>query len=225
MAKLRKPFYRLDELCDRWDLTHHDFAAFVLAGELTASVIVIGVMVEYGTYEEVNPAQMCRMPYEYKTVTGPADLEPIDAWRLITEERQSITRFKAEGSEYAIIEDRNYDDGLRLLRDDIVIRLHEVERFEKVHGLATPVVIAPAPIPTPAQTPRGVASRYDWDAFWIEVCRSTYSDGLPGSQADLVRRMRDWFETTGSVPDDSTIKKKLSPLWRALHAVDLRQSA
>ena len=211
----------LDELCGRWGLTHQDVAAFVLAKELAVSVVVIGVRVEYGHYEVVDPFQTSRIPTNYENVTGLADLEPVDAWRLIREERQSITRFKPKNSDYAEIDDSDCEDGLNFLREDVVVRLEEVERFELVHGLSAPVALAPPP----SASVRGVPSRYDWEAFWIELCRSIYVDGLPGSQAELVRQMRDWFETTGSVPDDSTIKKKLSPLWRALHAADLRQSA
>jgi hypothetical protein len=56
--------------------------------------------------------------------------------------------------------------------------------------------------------------KYDWDAFWREVARSILFDGVPESQAAFVRRMLDWFDTRGEAPDPSTIKKKLSPLWR-----------
>ena len=56
--------------------------------------------------------------------------------------------------------------------------------------------------------------KYDWDAFWREVSRSILFGGVPESQAAFVRRMVDWFDSRGEHPDPSTIKKKLSPLWR-----------
>ena len=42
-------------------------------------------------------------------------------------------------------------------------------------------------------------------------------DGLPDSQADFVRHMLDWFETTrGAAPVDSQVKERASKLYRTL---------
>jgi len=221
MAKLRKPFYRVEEIATRWGMTVDDVAAFVPAGHLTISVVVVGVTVTYGEFEEIDDEQWQRMPYGHKRLVGPVDLHPSDAWHVIRNGSLYVRFFKGTGHAYFQITDPEHPDGYVVPRADLVVRLEELERFEREQGIGE----SERPEVVLVGTPRGAQPRYDWDAFWIEVCRSTYSDGLPGSQADLVRRMRDWFETTGSVPDDSTIKKKLSPLWRALHATDLRQSA
>lgn len=48
-----------------------------------------------------------------------------------------------------------------------------------------------------------------------------YRSGLPEKQADLVGEMQDWFiaaSTDGDAPDESTIRKRVSPIWRLLHA-------
>ena len=63
----------------------------------------------------------------------------------------------------------------------------------------------------------GAPTRYDWDGFWVEVCRRIYEDGVPHTQGELIRLMLDWFTNTGRrIPDTSTLKKKVSPLWRQI---------
>ncbi len=68
---------------------------------------------------------------------------------------------------------------------------------------------------------RGAPPRFDWDSFWIEVCRIVHEDGIPITQSELVRRMNQWFDSQerGS-PDESTIKKKLKPLWHTLRPAE-----
>ncbi len=55
--------------------------------------------------------------------------------------------------------------------------------------------------------------QHDWDAFWTEVCRRIYEDGLPKTQQELVVEMLAW--TDGTI-DQRTIEKKLSRLLAVL---------
>ena len=63
----------------------------------------------------------------------------------------------------------------------------------------------------------GKPLQYDWDAFWVEVCRRTHQDGLPETQAELVDGMLDWFFHRGKEEiDRRTIEKKISKLFAVL---------
>lgn len=64
-------------------------------------------------------------------------------------------------------------------------------------------------------TKGGRPEQYDWNEFWVEVAMvADTPDGLPDSQADLVRHMADWCETNwGEQPSDSTLKSRLKPLY------------
>jgi hypothetical protein len=63
----------------------------------------------------------------------------------------------------------------------------------------------------------GRPAQYDWDAFWVEVCRRTHEEGLPETQASLVDEMVNWFICKGQERIDSrTIEKKISRLYQAL---------
>jgi hypothetical protein len=64
-----------------------------------------------------------------------------------------------------------------------------------------------------------VPPRYDWDAFYGALARRIHEHGVPATQAELVRDMLSWFEEQDidHAPDESTIKRKLTVVWRELH--------
>lgn len=48
-----------------------------------------------------------------------------------------------------------------------------------------------------------------------------FRNSLSEKQADLVAEMQNWFiaaNVDGDAPDESTIRKRLSPIWRGLRA-------
>ena len=54
---------------------------------------------------------------------------------------------------------------------------------------------------------------YAWLTWYL------FEKGVPSSQSALIALVQDWFvqnSRTGEVPDESTIRKRLTPLWRKL---------
>ena len=49
------------------------------------------------------------------------------------------------------------------------------------------------------------------------ICR--FNDrGIPGTQVELIAEVQDWFaqnSPTGEIPEESTTRKKIAPIWRA----------
>src|SRR3954470_12609400 len=208
MSTLRKPYYHVDEALMRWDMTERDITAFVLADELTVSATVAGLHIQYGSIEEVGAGDYVRIPEGQRHLIGTVDLHRDDAWRVLREGFWSIRSLKPpQGTFQEILDDEHV-----IHRDDLVICRGEMERFEKLLG------VTPAP---ETQGRLGAPPRFDWDGFWIEVCRIVHEDGIPLTQSDLVRRMNQWFDSQerGS-PDESTIKKKLKPLWHTLRPAE-----
>lgn len=80
------------------------------------------------------------------------------------------------------------------------------------------VFAAPTPKLEPSINQGGRPPQYDWDNFMLEIIRRANSlDGLPDSQADLVREMQEWFSvTTGSEPAESSIKLRTSKVYKYL---------
>jgi len=67
--------------------------------------------------------------------------------------------------------------------------------------------------------------RKEGDDIWVELCAMIFLDGLPETQAELVQQVATWLEAQGKpVPDDSTIKKKIRPLWQRLRPGAGRQA-
>jgi hypothetical protein len=208
---LRKPCYGLAEVCARWGVTEPDIANFVVAGELTLSVVVVRLPLEEGWIEEVDEGQFVNMPEQQRWFTGTLDLWPQDAWQVVTAGGHAVSSFRADGDRYRSVWAR-WDEAPDFLvpRERLVVRHDEMERFEAAQAaLAVPPASAPA-----IGAGRGAPARYDWDEFWCEAALVLQVDGMPETQAALVRRMERWFAGRGQFPDQSTIKKKVALLWR-----------
>ena len=69
----------------------------------------------------------------------------------------------------------------------------------------------------------GASPRYDWDAMYAWLTWFLFEKGVPDTQTALVSLVKDWFvqnSKSGEVPDESTIRKRLSSLWRRLRGED-----
>jgi hypothetical protein len=65
----------------------------------------------------------------------------------------------------------------------------------------------------------GAGPRYDWEAMTVWLFKRLNERGFPASQAALIAEVQDWFvahSTTVDVPEDSTIRKRIAPIWRAV---------
>jgi hypothetical protein len=49
--------------------------------------------------------------------------------------------------------------------------------------------------------------------------RRIFVQGLPSTQAELVREMLDWFQNRSDkqAPDESTVRRKIAMVWRELN--------
>lgn len=59
---------------------------------------------------------------------------------------------------------------------------------------------------------------YDWDSFIMEIIhRANCPDGLPETQADLIRDLLQWFSNTyGNEPAESAVKQRISKIYKYL---------
>jgi hypothetical protein len=99
-------------------------------------------------------------------------------------------------------------EGVTVALADLVILKSEMRRFESEHDIFRT-----------QHAGQGPERRYDWDGFFTALIKRVHFQGLPEKQADLVEEMADWFarrSETGDVPDISTIRKRITPVWRVL---------
>lgn len=227
---LRKPHYRIEEVCRRWEIPEADLAGLVIERELTLSVVAAGVLVEVGDIEQVDERDWSPIPEGRRYLIGAVDLRPLDAWHALTAGVQTITAFAAEPGRYVTILGQGDEPGrYTVTRDLLVVRHAELERFEAAQARlqqgAAPAPALAAASAAAGSAPRGPVPQYEWDAFWCEVAAMMLFEGPPESLAALVRRMEAWFAGRPKQPDSSTIKKKLSPLWRRVAPEAERLSA
>ena len=51
------------------------------------------------------------------------------------------------------------------------------------------------------------------------IFRRVNEQGVPATQAELIAEVQDWFaqnSPNGEIPEESTTRKKVAPIWRAL---------
>jgi hypothetical protein len=62
----------------------------------------------------------------------------------------------------------------------------------------------------------GRPPEHDWNTFILEIIRrANHPDGLPDTQAALVREMLAWFQSTfGKEPAESAVKERISKIYR-----------
>ena len=213
MTYLQKPFYHIDEVLERWSISERDMMAFVLAGSLTVSATVAGLRVTYGLCRPSAAGVTDRIATSHSYIIGLVPLQRSDAWRILKQGEFAITTLLAPPEEFAMIDNAAGNNQHVVQKADLVIAHDELVRFEK----ANPGIIGTNI--TGDVNRRGAPSQFDWDEIWVELCAVIYLDGLPETQAELVQHIADWLQGKGKrVPDDSTIKKKIRPLWQRLRS-------
>jgi hypothetical protein len=224
----RKPFYRLEEVCERWGMSTGDIAAFVMAKELIVSIATAGVLIEEGIVDANAAGSPHHVPAGLFMRSGLIDLHGNDAWVVLQRGSHQIEQLPAAPGQYVrLCMSGGMPDPVEVLVQDLIVRHAELERFEGAQSLTPSNEDAPmsAVVVLPSRS-RGVQPTHDWEACWIEICRTLYFDGVPENQAALVRRLQDWFQAQGrKVPDESTLKKKVKAVWRVFAPEAERKSA
>lgn len=189
-------FYSVIEAAARWGCMPADIAGWAAAGSLA---IMTGIMPCRSSsdilagFMEVPVTDI--LPLFRRCGSGPREyvlkrVRPVGEpeWQLIQDPAQGVTVALA----------------------DLIIMAKDVLRFEDEHGLFA----------RSHGAGRG-SSRYDWDAFFAAVVKRIHDAGLPATQNALVAEMQERFmeqSPTGEAPEESTIRRRLTPIWRALQA-------
>ena len=220
MSYFSKPFYYVDEVLARWSLTERDLMSFVLSGALTVSATVAGIRVTYGLCRPSTAGVVDRIATSHSYIIGLIPLTQSDAWRALRHGEAAITTLAAPAGQFAMIENATGENQHLVQKGDLVVSHEEFLRFEKVHP-------ALGALDCGRDTSRrGAPSKYDWDDIWVELCAMIFLEGIPETQAELVQHVAAWLEAQGKrVPDDSTIKKKIKPLWQRLRLESSSQAA
>lgn len=187
-------FYSIYEIAARWGCHPADVAGWAAAGHLQVLAGIPPVSCGEETIAglvEVPIAELMPMFRRY----GPSD------------EMCQLKRVLAPGSS-AWLKVTDPVEGVAIRSSDLLLAAGPVQQFEEERDLLRRSV-----------TTTGATPRYDWDAMYAWLFWFAHEKGLPETKTALVGLVQDWFvqnSRSGEVPEESTIRKRLSTLWRKL---------
>jgi len=195
MALPPRVFWALEDLAVRWGCAPAEIVGWATEGiiEIVAS---IGMVHCGGTETLVGLMVICAediMPLFRRNSPGP---KACMIWRIRPQSSET----------WKVITDPAQGAAIELA--DLLVTAGTAQRFEDEYDPLQRVHVSP-----------GRSSRHDWEGMLQALMIRLFERGLPASQADFVAEGQEWFVAhakDGSVPDESQIRRKLSPIWRAL---------
>ncbi len=194
MALPPRAFFTLHETASRWGCTIADIAGWAAVGKLD---IVTGIPLAICGTEKVSGkvfvSPMDMLPLFRRSGTGPTSIK--------------LLRVKPDpGADWIYVTEPA--DGVEVSIADLLIGGQDVLRFEDEYDLLRRIGGG-----------TGALSPYDWEGMYVAMIKRIHEHGLPATQAELIGELQEWFGNvaeSGEVPDESTIRRRLRPFWRAL---------
>lgn len=195
MALPPREYFTLHEAAARWDCTLADIAGWASAGRfeiVTAIAPVVPDLRKITGFVVVPVTDI--LPMFRRCGTGPTTNR---LWRV-----RPISQ-----AEWVELPDDS--KGLTVTLADLLIIARDVQKFEAEYDL----------LRRPGAH-MGSTARYDWDGMFIALMIGMHQRGLPPTQSEWVGEVQEWFvaqgQNGGEVPDERTIRRKLTPIWKAL---------
>ncbi|MCC5972140.1 MAG: hypothetical protein JJU15_19560 [Pararhodobacter sp.] len=191
-------FYSIYEVSARWGCSAADVAGWAASGHLRAMIGIEPVQCGddlHGGLVEVSLAELMPLFRRF----GPSD------------ETCRLRRILPAGSE-TWLRVTEPSEGILVRATDLMFPAEALHRFEEERELLRR-----------SSHGTGAGSRYDWEAMTIWLFKRLNEMGFPASQAALIAEVQDWFiasSTSGDVPEESTIRKRIAPIWRAVRGGD-----
>lgn len=194
MALSPRVYFTLHEAAARWDCTLADIAGWASVGRFDICTAIPPVargrqiIAGYVVVSVTDIMQMFR-----RCGTGPI--------------QSTLRRVRPrDHDEWIMIVDSA--ERVEVTLADLLIMADEVHRFETECDL----------LRRPASH-IGSTARYDWEGMYITLMVRIHDQGLPATQAEWVGEVQEWFVANGDggeVPDERTIRRRLTPIWKAL---------
>lgn len=196
MALPARVFWTLEKLSVRWECTPEEIVGWATQG-IIEIVISIGKVQCSGTDPEIGLVVVCAEDLIPLILDGGRDPKPCmilrirpqgtAMWRMITDPAQ----------------------GVAIELSDLLVTAEAVHRFEDKYDPLQRVHVSP-----------GRSARHEWEKMLQALLIRLFLHGLPETQAALVAECQEWFVAhakNGAIPDESQIRRKLTPIWRALN--------
>ncbi|WP_299847803.1 hypothetical protein [uncultured Paracoccus sp.] len=193
-----RALYSVHEVVFRWNCSLDDLAGWAVTDRLK-----IVMAIEPIAQEDEVLAGLVVVPI--------ADILSMFRRWGSSPEKRTIRRVRVlDSADWTMIADP--EDYIEVELADLMILADHVHRFEAEHGLTRR-----------ATDPGGAPARYDWEGFYIAQMVRLHERGLPATQGEWIVEAQDWFGQNspgGEVPDERTVRRRLSPIWRALRETE-----
>lgn len=197
MGLPQRVFYSVSEVSVRWECSLADIAGWASVGYFDIVTVVPSVTI--GDAQRIEG-------FVRVAVT---DVLPILRGYGKAAKKVRLSRIRPWDDEtWVFLEDLPVGKALKVQREDLLIMADQVRAFEAEHDL----------LRRPAAH-IGSSPRYDWESMYISQIVRVFEQGLPDTQSEWIGEVQDWFAETsedGQIPDERTIRRRLSPIWKAL---------
>jgi hypothetical protein len=197
MGLPQRVFYSVNEVAVRWECSLADIAGSASVGYFDIVTVVPSISI--GDARRIEG-------FVRVAVT---DVLPILRGYGKAAKKVRLSRVRPWDDEtWVFLEDLPAGKGLKVLREDLLIMADQVRAFEAEHDI----------LRRPAAR-IGSSPRYDWESMYISQIVRVFEQGLPDTQSEWIGEVQDWFAETsedGQIPDERTIRRRLSPIWKAL---------
>jgi len=194
MALPPRAFYSLFAAVARWNCNLSDLAGWASVGRFD---IATGF----------EPTQCGDQILADFVAVPVAEILPLFLPNRAGPARRTLRRIRnLDSNDWLLITDPEHK--IKITLEDLVIMADEVQRFERDCDLHR----------RPAAHV-GSTKQYDWDGMYILLIQRVYEKGVPPTQAAWVGEIQDWFvrhSETGEVPDERTIRRRITPIWKSL---------
>lgn len=197
MGLPQKVFYSVNEVSVRWECSLADIAGWASVGYFDIVTVVPSI--------SIGDAQRI----EGFVRVAVTDVLPILRGLGKAAKKVRLSRVRPWDDEtWVFLENLPAGKGLKVQREDLLVMADQVRAFEAEHDL----------LRRPAAH-IGSSPRYDWESMYISQIVRVFEQGLPDTQSEWIGEVQDWFAETsedGQIPDERTIRRRLSPIWKAL---------
>lgn len=197
MGLPQRVFYSVSEVAARWECSLADIAGWASVGYF--DIVTVVPSITLGEAQRIEG-------FVRVAVT---DVLPILRGLGKAAKKVRLSRIRPWDDEaWVFLEDLPAGKGLKAQREDLLIMADQVRAFEAEHDL----------LRRPAAH-IGSSPRYDWESMYISQIVRVFEQGLPDTQSEWIGEVQDWFAETsdgGQIPDERTIRRRLSPIWKAL---------
>lgn len=206
----RKPFATIADVAEHLGCSQHTLVQWAAAEMITVQV-------------PVTSTEFAGLPLNgMVTVTGTDLLKAFPSHGLVKKKCLIQRVYCAVSGEWGNI--TTPEGGLVVSTRCLMISVDQVCKFQRDHNVRREIAPPTEPVPTEPEPPkprrRGRKTKHPWDDFHNEMTRHIHRNGLPESQAELVRIMMLWFErrakTAKDLPDLRTVERKIEDLYLVL---------